>query len=992
MEDYVRILSRREHLLASTLFCSALIAVSAASAAHAQGQPAAAKGEGEAVDELVVTGSRIARTNVVAATPVQVIGGDKLSQQGHNNIVDVLTTLPQFSAAFGASRTQSTFSGATSSGLNLVNLRNLGTQRSLVLINGRRVPAGNVQSTAVDFNTLPSANIERIEVITGGASAVYGADAVAGVVNIITKKHFNGLELGFGHGFAIKNEDNINPNAYVMVGHDIGSKGHFLATVQYDYQGLVRCADRYLCAQDFAWNYPGDPVRGPAAFSGVAPQGRFFINGPNKAFNGSFTRRDGSFSTTPTADNPNGVIGFVPSIDGYNRNGSRTLAIPTERIMGAFDVDYALTSNINAFLEVNYGLSKTRAPFEGHPFQSSSDLIGNAVEASIPGDNPFIPANLRAQYLAAGQTTPITWSQRFDQFGLRSAINERDTIRFSGGLKGNLDTLFGLGRDWKWEASYTYGQTKLDSISNGLVSKVNLYNGLRVEADPAKPGGYRCADPVARAQGCVPVNQFAPYTDAMKNYLTVNAGQRGEHTLEDAQAFLSGSIYELPAGPLQVAVGVESRRTTAFVDYDDQINRGIVTGNQIQDLKSTTFRTNEAYVETNVPVVKDLPFAKSINVEGAYRWSDGSTVGSYDTWKIGGDWSPIQSLRFRVMKAKSVRAPTLEDVAGLSQTFGVVVDPCTAANRNANATRAANCLADGIPANYSPVLQVQQSVGGFDGGNPALKPEESETLTYGLVFQAAGLENAPVWFRGLTVTLDRFEIDLNGAIASVGRQLTTNLCYDTAGAGRAQFCSQVQRGANPLVPQGPYALLAVNNQVQNLAEYNISGVDLEVSYSVALNDLFQNAPDLGKVSFNGIMTFYDKADEVPLKGQPKIDLLGFAGGSTSDQGWLKRQGNFTTKWFYKKFDVSWTARYIGETGMSPFVDGPKVPDYWYNDISARYQINDWASVYGGVNNIGDKAPPFFVSGASGTQALDTIPNYYDVFGRQIFMGVKLKFQ
>lgn len=980
----------RERLLASTLFCTVL-ATTAISTTAMAAEPAAAD---TAVDEVVVTGSRIARTDLTAPTPLTIINSDMLQQQGHNNVVDVLTAMPQFAASFGSARTQSTFSGAASSGLNLINLRNLGGSRSLTLINGRRVPAGNVTTTAVDFNTLPSANIDRIEVITGGASAVYGADAVAGVINIITKRNFEGLEFGASYGAAVEHKDNINPSGYLMIGAAFGEgdKGHATLTAQYDYQGLVRCSDRYLCAEDFAWSYPNDPIRGPNAYSGVAPQGRFFIQGPNSTFNGNFTQRGGSFQQTPTPGNPNGVIPFSVPVDGYNRNGSRTLAIPTKRLTLASEIHYELLPNVEAFLEMNYGSSKTTAPFEGHPFQSSSDLVGGVLEASIPGDNPFIPANLRAQYLASGDTNGLTWSQRFDQFGLRGAQNTREMVRVSGGLTGSLDTLFGFGKDWQWEASYTYGRTTLDSISNGLVSTLNLYNGLRVEADPANPGKYRCTDPAARGQGCVPINPFAPYTDEMKKYLTVNAGQHGEHELEQGLAYLSGSIAELPAGPLQVAVGVESRRTTAYLDYDDVINRGTVTGNRIQDSEPNTFRTNEAYLETIVPILRNMTMAHSLNFEGAYRWSNGSTVGDYQTWKYGGSWEPIAGLRFRVMKAKSVRAPNEGEVAGSGQTFGVVNDPCTAARRNANATRAANCLADGIPANYSPVLQVEQSVAGVVGGNPNLKPEEAETLTYGVVFQAGQIDGMPDFLQSLTVSVDRFEIDLQGAINTVGRQLSANACYDTAGPGRALFCSQITRGTNPLVPGATYVLVGVNDQLQNIASFDIRGVDVQVGYQVALNDWFKSAPDLGRLNFNLLATFYDRAKEVPLAGQAPIDLLGFAGGSTSDQGFLKRQATLSTTWAYKGFRANWNVRYIGEAEMSPFTPGPKVPSYTYHDIQFRYELNRSVEFYGGMNNVADKEPPFFVLGASGTQALDTIPAYYDIFGRQIYAGFKLKFQ
>jgi iron complex outermembrane receptor protein len=218
----------------------------------------------ETLDRVTITGSRIVRPNLTAPTPVLSFGLETFGNTGTQNFADVATQLPQFGASFGASRTQSTFSGVENSGLNNVNLRNLGTVRSLVLINGRRVPGGLSTDPSVDFNTLPSANIERIEIITGGASAIYGADAVAGVVNIITKKRFEGIEVTAGYGQADAG-DNRNPNAALMLGGKIGNGGHGLLTLQVDKQGQISCADRYVCAEDFAWLNPAGAVRGPSA-------------------------------------------------------------------------------------------------------------------------------------------------------------------------------------------------------------------------------------------------------------------------------------------------------------------------------------------------------------------------------------------------------------------------------------------------------------------------------------------------------------------------------------------------------------------------------------------------------------------------------------------------------------------------------------------------------------------------------------------------------
>lgn len=959
----------RAALLASSVLCGALAATPVF----------AAEGDETAeVEELVVTGSRIARPNLTETTPVQVVGSQDMTNQGFENVTDILTQLPQFAASFGASRTQSTFSGAIASGLNTTNLRNLGPQRSLTLINGRRFPSGVIFNEAVDFNMIPSANIERIEVITGGASAIYGADAVAGVINVITDNDFEGLEIGASYSAAIENWDNINPSAYLKFGGKIGDRGQITATLQYDYQGLVSCADRYLCAEDFAWLDPKAPwTRGPAARSGVPANGRFFVDGGAAL---GYTFRNGQLATFDTA------------LDGYNRNADRTLAIPTERILFASQASYELNDLAELFVELNYGSTETNAPFEGHPFQSNNDRVSGLLEPSIPASNPFIPASLRA---LMGGDQELTWYQRFNGLESRGANNTRQTTRVALGVRGDFDKLFGMvGDNWNYEASYVYGVTSIDSLTNGLVSRQALYDGLRVEADPQRPGQYRCTSAVARAQGCVPINPFDGYDAGEQAALLRAAGARGESEHETGQAFLSGSLFELPAGPLQVALGFESRRTTAYLDFDSDINLGITTGNQIFDNKAQTKLTNEVFGEVVVPLLRDLPLVDFLAVEGAYRSSDSSLYGAYDTYGYGMNWTAIPGVRFRANKSRAIREPSLGESTGGGQTAGVVADPCVDdGRRTANATRAANCLADGVPLGYRPALSIEQGVQGVQLGNPNLRPEVADTVTFGVVVQAAQFDWAPSWLQEFTLTVDRFTIAVEDLINPPGRQVVANLCYDTAGPGRADYCSALTRGAHPLLGGGNYALLTVNEQVVNGASLEVKGVDIQATYAwdTAEKPLF-GFEGIGRFSINTAWTFYDEALSQPYASAPKRDVLGFAGGSTSEAGFLKKQGNTAITWTLDGWSATYTNRFIGETKNSPFAATPITIDaHAYHSVHLQYAFENDLMVYGGVNNLMDTQPPFFPTGTAGTQALDTVPAYYDVIGRQAYVGFKARF-
>jgi iron complex outermembrane receptor protein len=927
------------------------------------------------LETVTITGSHIARPELDAPAPILAITAEQMHSQGLTNFAEIAAQTPQFSASFGTSRTQSTFSGAATSGLNQINLRNLGARRTLVLINGRRVPAGTTVNSAVDFNTIPTANIERIDVLTGGASAIYGADAVAGAVNIITKK-LDGVEIGANYSIT-GDHDNKSPGGYLSIGREFGDRGHGGLTVQLEDEGIVRCSDRYLCAQDVTWLAPNQFIRGPAAYSAVGANGKFQA-GTTGPF---YTSRNGSFTDATGA-----LIPFNTSIDGYNRNAVRTLAIPTRRLMFAGDGDYEIFKGVSAFAELNFGQSKTDAPFEGNPFQSTAfgNLFGGGVgltglQDSIPVNNPFIPDALRKALPA--NATVLNWQQRFNQLGNRGATNERNTVRVLAGFKGSLDSPLPAGGAWNWELSHVYGRTTLSSVTDGLVGTDRLYYGLRVEADPTNPGQYRCSDPKARASGCIPINPFAPYTQAMKDYLSVAAGQHGTSHLEDTNAFIGGPVFNLPAGPLSVVLGIERRSFTGFLDYDTAINNALVTGNQLADIEHIKTVTKEAYFETAIPILKDVKFAEGLTFNGSFRRSDPNNGDKYNTWAAGLVWEPLSGIRFRANKARAVRTPAPDELSGNAQTFGVVNDPCTDTRRNQNAIRAANCLADGVKVPYAPPQSVEQSVSGVIAGNPNLKPEQGDTLTYGFVLTPTFVEN-------FSLSVDRFKLDLSKEINTVGRQLEANLCYDTV---ERLYCGNLVRGSNPSTP-GNWALLVVNDKFVNIGRVVVSGFDVEAGYRFDLNRLLRTAGNRGSISLHMIMTFYDQAKEVPLPGNPVIDQLGFAGGSTSDQGWLRRQGVLDTTYRLGRFNANWHLRYVGRAEMAQGLDGyPTVGSYIYHDVRFAYDFHKDSQVYVGITNLVNKKPPFFASGASGTQALDTIPAYYDVFGRTFFGGFAVKF-
>jgi len=348
---------------------------------------------------------------------------------------------------------------------------------------------------------------------------------------------------------------------------------------------------------------------------------------------------------------------------------------------------------------------------------------------------------------------------------------------------------------------------------------------------------------------------------------------------------------------VRAAVGAERRTFSGFLDRDVVVNNALATGNQFSDTDFAKTKASEIFAEVSVPVLADMAFARALNLEGAVRRSD-TGGSSYNTWNFGGDWKPIAGLRFRAKQARAVRAPLPGELSGIGQTFGVVRDPCTATRRTANATRAANCAADGVPTNYTPPQTVEQGVAGLSGSNSKLAPEKGDTLTYGLVW-------TPGQVKGLSVALDRFQIDIEKIITSTSRQIAVNTCYDTASR---LLCNVVTRGTNVQVPGANYVLTGVNEQLENVAQLNVAGFDLDVRYSTPLSQGY------GNLNLGLLGTFYDKANFTTV-GLP-LNLLGQAGGSTSDQGWVKFTANANIGWRLGSFSANWNMRHVGASDMA----------------------------------------------------------------------------
>jgi len=926
------------------LIGAAAIALTAPTGAMAQdtGTPAAG------LEEIVVTGSRIQRSNLTAPTPVQVISSELIQLKGTTNAAELINELPAAGVP-GVSSTNSNFF-VSATGLNLVDLRNLGTDRTLVLVNGRRHVGGQEGSTSVDLNSIPADFIERVEVVTGGASAVYGSEAIAGVVNIILKRNFEGVTVSGQTGITGEG-DGENYNLSSTMGANFAEdRGNVILNVTYDKTEEVASADRDISAVDSFYS-PSTFVN-RNALSSYGSGGRFLIG--------------------DTYYNPDGTP-FVTAENGYNRNADRLIAVPIERYLLSGIVNYEVFEGINFFVESTYARTETQSRSEPIAFGENT-AVGTAADApvlSIPVTNPFIPAGLRA-LLPADQTT-IDFARRFSELGLRRSDITRQTFRVATGLEGELQN------GWNWEAYYQYGTVTQDQVSTGVFNVARLQEALNAETGPT--GAVQCSSELARAQGCVPINLFgagAVSSDAL-SYVTANSTFDSTVQQNTAGAFLSGDVLDLPAGALAFAVGAEYRKEESEFRPDALSIAGISSGNASAP-SDGEYDVWETYAEVNVPLLSGMDFVDYLGVDAAVRYADYSTVGSVWSYKFGGEYAPIADLRIRSTYARAVRAPNIGELfQPAQQTFSSVTDPCADDRRTeASATVQANCAATpGVGAaiaagGFNPSQLDLSSIPGFNSGNPDLQEEKADTLTIGAVW-------TPTFLPGFALTVDYWDIEIDDAIQGFARQTAVDQCVAQAQYPDNPFCALITRDAASGV------ITRLDLRVDNVAVQTASGIDVEADYTFDLADYFTEVP--GSLNLNFIGTYLIENENVPFSGADPVE-------NATQVGFSEFKWNLRTTYDQGPFTFTYLLRYIGEAKIDPEDDfeGNEIPALVYSDIQARYRIGETYQLFVGVDNLFDRKPPIipapFGVNITGTE---TAADVYDPIGRFFYAGFRAEF-
>lgn len=985
----------------------------AASAAQAQDTAPASQPAPDAEQEVVVTGSRIASPALTSPSPLQVVTAEALENSGTVNVQDALQQNPAVGIP-GQSRT--TNGASTSPGLATVNLRNLGANRTLVLIDGRRSVAGVPGTAQVDLSMIPTPFIERVDVLTGGASAVYGSDAVAGVVNFVYKKKFDGLRLNIQGGISERGDDRQFV-ANAMYGTNFGDgRGNIMVYGGYVNEGVVQNDGRDFSRYDYTSLGTTQRVAGNNASNLTAAQNLFtpFYNPSNVGPGGVFVIG----SQTNRIINPDGTFrAYNAATDGYNREQYKLLAAPSERYTFAARVNYDVTDNANIFSEVTYTNVLTKGRMEASPMRTDSALgaftgTGGFYPIEFMVANPANPADVRR---LANPLVPAAVFAAATNRNANDAISSKDlsflirTTSFDDGTRtipterDNFRVVFGgtveLGSNWKFDAYYQYGYTKQYNSMTGLANLYNLAEALQAIPDvyDYDNDGNRdeavCVNANARAQGCVPVNVYGLNTngttkispEAIK-YLKTSMSHNSKQQMHVAAANLTGTLFQLPAGPVQVAVGAEYRKEESRDVFDPLTNLARNGYVQLTDTAGK-FDVKEAYGEIVVPVLSDTPFFHNLTLRAAGRMSDYSTVGTFYAWNIGGEWSPIEDIRLRAVYAHATRAPNIEELfAAPAAGIISITDPCQGITLTTTGALADNCRAvPGILANIQAngaftLTQADLSgVGSLTASNPGIREETGKTLTLGAVINPRSIHA----LRNLTITVDYFDIKLEDAISRVSAATVLNKCYRE---GLADFCQFVTRRSGA---SGAYSTGSVEQVVRGLVNSGGSftrGLDFTLNYSHQVAG--------GKASLSAAWTHLLKSGFRALTGDPYDNTKGELGtpedAITAGLGWENDKFGFNVSAEYIAPQVldyeNFQTLYRLADGSVPDEKYFRIGSKIYTDMQVRYTGIEHFEFYLGVKNLFDVDRPPVWGGLPGS-----VNGVYDVIGRRFYTGARIKF-
>jgi iron complex outermembrane recepter protein len=956
--------------------------------------------------EILVTGSRLQRELGQGAAPITSVTGDAIAKSGDFKVTDYLAGVPGLTGSFTS--TESAFSADVSrgeTGLNLLDLRFLGTGRTLVLIDGKRQVASVPGQIGVDINTIPSNMIERVEVITGGASAVYGADAVSGAVNFITRSKFSGVQLNATAGISERG-DAAEYLVSALVGTSFGGgSGNIVGSVEYYSQDRLKRYTRKISRE--TPRVVDNPIEVLSGIDDPNVPDQVVISNPRIYYSstaGVFDLPDSVAALLgPEYVNPDGVArgtvvdGIFRPFDAglplgsqYGQGGEGTpenvfmsdLVPSTERFTAALKVNYEFSPAVDVFADARYVSVKA--------FAQGAGIFDSGIRISV--DNPYMPQSLRNLLTAAGEDGIDISSREHTELGRVDERAKRDLFRVIAGLRGQISG------EWKYEVSGNYGRSELSLLQSGQRLNDRFAAAVDAVIDPDS-GNVVCRsniDPTAVPpsiafprtregflsftpgpnSGCAPINILGRNGISPQALDFVITQTRSTALLQ--QTVLSGVItgntsawLNLPGGPVGVVLGTEYRKEKSQSVIDDNVAQNLIWAVSQQSVRGS-YDVKEIFGEIGLPILKDLPLIKSLTIEGAVRLSDYSTTGTSTTWRVNGDWEMFDGLRFRGTYSTATRAPNINELVSPGQLeFVAVDDPCSVENLDLGSpTRAANCAALGIPADYQQVNI--GAVPGSASGNPNLRAETAKTFTLGAVLK-------PNFLPGFTASVDYYSIKINDAIALPDGQTAIDRCVDGPTLDPV-FCDLLSRApaSDPL----PYRVSDVRLSQQNIGALKTTGIDVQISYLQDLRDLFKTSEASLTLSLAGSHLL--KFNEFPFASD--LSIVDKEAGETFRPRYVL---NMNAGLSVGTFGLNYNLQYQSGQLYAEREDFENQPDYLFprksraqmlHDLSISASVNDKFEATLGVANLTDEQPDLLGEATP-----------YDVIGRRYFLSIKAKY-
>lgn len=914
------------------------------------------------LDAVTVTGSRIARMDYESSSPLTTVSAETIESTGASTVEEALNQLPQL--GLGANKTNAGFGGT---GQATLNLRGLGAQRNLVLLDGRRLQPSTTDNV-VDVNTIPTTLIAGVEIISGGASAVYGSDAIAGVVNIHLKDDFEGVQLDTQYSQYAEGDGDSTDATLTFGGNFAEDRGNAVLSFSWtDREGVD-----YMAREFFRKNPGGTDFRmqtGTYEFGANLPT-QAAVDAVFAQY-GAAAGRVPVTTTTYLGFNQDGSL-FSANKVPFNWLGSDTLLnntgtqlnylnqvsliqVPLERHAAFGRATFDITDDVEAYGQFTWSSLSSYVAAEA----------GN-TGISVPVTNPFIPDDLRT--ILESRTDPdanFTLHKRFGEAGPRTFERDFDTWQFLGGVKGRFDAING-----SWDVYASKGRTRVVETNNGAVIIQSLNNLINA----ADGGASLCAG------GYNPFG-LTELSEECRDYLVATTHSETVFEQEVLEASLQGGLFDLPGGEVRFAAGLGWRRNSYDFQPDHLLASGGIVGIPSKGASGGSTSVKELYLETIVPLLYDKPFAHSLDLGLAYRYSDYDLSGGVDTYKADFNWAVTESVRVRGGYQRAVRAPSVGELYVASQTesnsYGLVAngqgDQCEVGSplrTGANAAQVeALCLAQGVPAALlATYIDTQRESLATISGNTGLNPETADTYTLGVVWAPEGT--------GFSLAADYFDIKVTDVIGTLTSTQVLAACFNQDGSNPGYsasnfYCSQIQRNATTGRIDNIY------KPTYNMGSLQTSGVDLQLDWTGE----FGNS---AKLSAGSVVSWVDKYEVQTVKGGIIYDYANAVGYVPT---W---KAVSQVRYAQGPYSVGLRWRYLGSMQHSSKVTNPNsttpgVDAYNYFDLFGDWKLNDVVSFKAGVNNLLDKDPPQ-VGGTAGV----TNGSTYDIYGRQYFVGFTVK--